>query len=184
MSSRTRACLVLCSSALFGHALHAEAQGYPFSQRGEVRQNVAFTEISIAYGRPTARGRVLFPDLVGWERAWNPGADSATRITVSRDIEIQGRALSAGEYTIWLIPRERAPWTMVLSRAAHVFHTPYPGEAHDALRVEIAPVHGDHMETLAFYFPMVLREEAELRFHWGTTVLPVSIRAAYRPDEN
>lgn len=183
MPIRLRAHLLLTAALCFVHALPVGAQGYPFSQRGEVRQNVAFTEISIAYGRPTARGRVLFPDLVKWDRVWNPGADSATRIAVSRGIEVEGRPLPAGEYTIWLIPRERAPWTLILSRAAHVFHTPYPGESHDELRVDIAPVQGDHMETLAFYFPMTLREEAELRFHWGTTVLPVRIRAAHRPDE-
>jgi hypothetical protein len=184
MPCRFRVHLLLGASLCFGHALPAAAQGYPFSQRGEVRQNVAFTEISIEYGRPTARGRVLFPDLVKWDRVWNPGADSATRIAVSRDIEVEGRPLPAGEYTIWLIPKERAPWTLILSRAAHVFHTPYPGESHDALRVDIAPEQGAHMETLAFYFPVTLREEAELRFHWGTTVLPVRIRAAHRPDEN
>ncbi len=183
MTCRPRAHLILAASFLFGHALPAGAQGYPFSQRGEVRQNVAFTEISIEYGRPTARGRVLFPDLVKWERVWNPGADSATRIAVSREIELEGRLLPAGEYSIWLIPKEGAPWTLILSRAAHVFHTPYPGESHDALRVDIAPEQGAHMEALAFYFPVTLREDAELRFHWGTTILPVRIRAAQRDNE-
>ena len=36
------------------------AQGYPFSQRGTVSQMIAFTEITVAYGRPVARGRVHY----------------------------------------------------------------------------------------------------------------------------
>ena len=159
------------------------AQTIPFSQRASVAQSVGFTEISVHYGRPVARGRLLFGDsaLVRWDRIWNPGADSATRISFDRDVQIEGRDLKAGEYTIWLLPRASAPWTLILSRAAHVFHTPYPGEEQDALRVDITPERGAHMETLAVYFPVVTRDEALLRIHWGEMIAPVKIKAPYRP---
>ena len=160
------------------------AQGFPASQRGTVSQTIAFTEVSVAYGRPVARGRVLFGDsaLVRWGNVWHPGADSATRVRFSRDVLLEGREVKAGEYSIWLIPRSTGPWTFILSRAVHVFHQPYPGETADALRVEIAPERGGHMETLAFYFPVVLRDEAVLRVHWGEMMLPIRIKAPYRPE--
>jgi hypothetical protein len=160
------------------------AQGYPFSQRGRVDQTVAFTDISIAYGRPVARGRVLFGDsaLVKWDTIWHPGADSATRVTFSHDVKLEGHDVQAGEYSVWLIPRANKPWTFILSRAAHVFHMPYPGPARDALRIDVTPEHGAHMETLAFYFPVVLRDEAVMRIHWGEMIVPVRIKAPYRPE--
>jgi DUF2911 family protein len=160
------------------------AQGYPASQRGRVDQTVAFTDISVVYGRPVARGRTLFGDsaLVKWDLIWHPGADSATRVTFSRDVKLEGRDVKAGEYSVWLIPRADKPWTFILSRAAHVFHIPYPGEGSDALRVEVLPERGSHMETLAFYFPVVLRDEAVMRIHWGETIVPVRIKAPYRPE--
>ncbi len=159
------------------------AQTIPFSQRGSVAQSVGFTEISVHYGRPVARGRTLFGDsaLVRWDRVWNPGADSATRISFSHDVQIEGRDIKAGEYTIWLLPRSSTPWTLILSRAAHVFHTPYPGEEHDALRVDVTPERGAHMETMAVYFPVVMRDDAVLRIHWGEMIVPVKIKAPYRP---
>jgi hypothetical protein len=159
------------------------AQTIPFSQRGSVTQSVGFTQISVQYGRPVARGRTLFGDsaLVKWDRIWNPGADSATRISFDHDVQVEGRDVKAGEYTIWLLPRSSAPWTFILSRAAHVFHTPYPGEEQDALRVDVTPERGAHMETLALYFPVVNRDEAVLRVHWGETIVPVRIKAPYRP---
>ena len=160
----------------------AQTQGYPFSQRASVTQMVAFTEISIAYGRPVARGRALFGALVPWDSVWHPGADSATRITFSHDVLLDGKPLRAGEYTLWLIPRERTPWTLIVSRAAHVFHKPYPGAAFDVLRLDVTPVQASQMESFAIYFPMVLRDEAELRLHWGTTAVPVRIRAPFRPN--
>jgi hypothetical protein len=57
-----------------------------------------------------------------------------------------------------------------------VFHTPYPGEQHDALRLAVTPEAGAHMEVLAFYFPVVAPDSAVLRMHWGTTVVPLRIR--------
>ena len=160
------------------------AQGFPFSQRARVDQTVAFTEISVVYGRPVARGRTLFGDsaLVKWGTIWHPGADSATRVRFNHDVTIEGRDVKAGEYSVWLIPRANAPWTFILSRAAHVFHQPYPGEPSDAYRFEVTPERGGHMETLTFYFPVVLRDEAVMRIHWGEMMVPVRIKAPYRPQ--
>jgi len=159
----------------------AQTQGYPFSQRGSVTQMVAFTEISVVYGRPVARGRALFGALVPWDSVWHPGADSATRITFSKAVLIEGKSLRAGEYTLWLIPRATGPWTVIFSRAAHVFHKPYPGTRFDVLRVDVTPEQVSQMESFAIYFPMVLRAEAIMRLHWGTTAVPLRIKAPFVP---
>ena len=156
-------------------------QGVPFSQHGFVSQRVSYTNIEIEYNRPVARGRTLFGALVKWDTLWHPGADSATRISFDRDVVVQDRKLSKGEYSIWLIPRAAAPWTLILNSAAHVFHSPYPGPETDVLRVEIAPEHGQHMETLAYYFPVVGRDSTILRMHWGETILPIRIKVARDP---
>jgi Protein of unknown function (DUF2911) len=155
------------------------AQGYPFSQRGTVSQMVAYTEISVSYGRPVARGRALFGALVPWDSIWHPGADSATRIKFSHDVLLEGKPLRAGEYSLWLIPREHAPWTVIFSRAAHVFHKPYPGAKYEVLRLDVTPEQVSNMESFAIYFPMVLRDEAVMRLHWGTTAVPIRIKAPY-----
>jgi len=173
-----KALLVL---TLLAGAAPSFAQTYPFSQRGSVMQNVAFTTITITYGRPVARGRALFGQLVPWDSIWHPGADSATVIRFDHDVLLNDQAVKAGEYSVWLIPRERQPWSFILNKQAHVFHKPYVGEATEALRIDVVPETASHMETLAYYFPVVLREDAVLRIHWGETVVPIRIRAPYQP---
>jgi hypothetical protein len=160
----------------------ARAQGYPFSQRGSVTQNVALTSISIEYGRPVARGRELWGKLVPWDSIWHPGADSATRIAINHDIQVEGKTLKAGEYSLWLVPREKAAWTVIFSSAAHTFHKPYPGANLDVLRLDVKPETMSHMESFAIYFPAVLREDATMRLHWGTTSVSLAIKAPYKPD--
>jgi hypothetical protein len=137
-------------------------------------QLVASTRIEIEYGRPVARGRELFGALVRWDRVWNPGADSATTVSFSTDVRVNGKELAAGRYSLWTIPGPEA-WTVIFSRAQPVWHLPYP-EGQDALRIAVPARQGEHMETLAFYFPVVDGYAATLHLHWGTTVVPLSIR--------
>lgn len=160
------------------------AQTIPFSQRAVVGQTVGFTEITAQYGRPVARGRKLFGDsaLIPSGTIWHPGADSATRVSFNHDVVIEGHQVKAGEYTIWLLPRTGTPWTVILSRAAHVFHTPYPGDQHDAVRFDVATERGAPMETLAIYFPVVVRDDAVMRIHWGEMIIPIRIKAPFRPE--
>lgn len=157
----------------------ATAQAIPFSQHGTVSQRVGVTDILIEYNRPVARGRVLFgpSGLVRPGRIWHPGADSATRLTVSRDVELEGLPLPAGSYSLWLLTAESGPWTLIVSRASQVFHAPYPGDSLDLFRVPVAPEAEQHMEVMAFYFPVVTPDSAVLRLHWGTTIVPIRIRA-------
>ena len=144
------------------------------SQSGSVFQTVANTEIAVTYDRPVARARELYGGIVPYGRIWNPGANDATAIAFSRPVTINGQPLAAGKYSIWAIP-DPARWTLIFSRAADVYHQPYPGEEHDALRLDVVPTSGDHMETLAFYFSAVEKKDAELRLHWGATIVPLAI---------
>ena len=181
MLRRIRKLLMVATLALV--APHdGRAQGYPFSQRATMSQDVALTTIKIAYGRPVARGRALFGQLVPWDKVWHPGADSATIISFNHDLLFEGHTLKAGEYSLWLLPREAKPWTVIFSRAAHTFHTPYPGESEDVLRFDVSPVTLSHMETMALEFPVVLRDETTQPFNWGTVGLPIRIKSPYKPD--
>jgi hypothetical protein len=150
----------------------------PRSQHGSVTQRVSTTDITISYNRPVARGRELFGSLVRWGRIWHPGADSATTISFSKNVIIDGHALAASRYSLWTIPdAPPKPWTVIFNRGVGGWHTNYPGESQDALRVTVTPETGTHVETLTYYFPVVDADSAVLRLQWGTTIVPMKIKA-------
>jgi hypothetical protein len=159
-------------------AAPACAVAQPRSQLAAVTQWVAGARIEIVYRRPVARGRMLFGALVPWDRVWTPSADTAARFTTSEPLEINGSKLAAGSYSVWAIP-DSTSWTLIFNGVAEVFHLRYP-DGRDVLRVKATPTHGDHVETLLFAFPMVDADSARLELRWGTTVVPLSIRAARR----
>lgn len=145
------------------------------SQPAAIGQRIATTEITVTYSRPVARGRQLFGALVPYEQIWTPGADKATSITVSRNIQINDVPLAKGSYSIWTIPRPDR-WTVVFNKKADAYHTEYPGEAQDALRLQVPPQKVPHVETLTFSFPTVEGKDAVLEFAWGEVAVPLSIR--------
>ena len=145
------------------------------SQAAAVGQRIATTEITVTYSRPVARGRELFGKLVPYDQVWTPGADKATSIAVSRNIQVNGAALPRGSYSVWAIPRADQ-WTVIFNKKADAYHTEYPGEAQDALRLQISPQKVPHVETLTFSFPTVDGKDAVLEFSWGELAIPLSIR--------
>jgi hypothetical protein len=166
-------CGALYALAFAGYST-ADAQSTPRkSQHGSVSQRIAETRITVEYNRPVARGRELFGALVPYGRIWHPGADTATTITLSTDVKVNGETLSAGTYSLWTEPNETS-WTFIFNKGHPVFHTQYP-QGQDALRLTVTPRKGEHMETLAFYFPVVDGKKAELVLHWGTVVVPLSL---------
>jgi hypothetical protein len=167
------ALLVLVAVLGQQHATHSSA--IKPSQHGTVTQQVAGTHIKVVYNRPVARGRDLFGALVPYDKVWCPGADYCTTIEVSTDVTIEGQKLPAGIYSLWAKPGA-TKWTLMVNRGQLVFHTSYQTVAdQDILAIEVTPRTGTHMETLAFYFPVVDGKHAELVLHWGTVVVPLGI---------
>ncbi|HEY7236418.1 MAG TPA: DUF2911 domain-containing protein [Gemmatimonadaceae bacterium] len=158
-------------------ACSARAQPGRRSQRGTVTQSINGTEISIRYFRPVLRGRTPFPDVVNWGRTWTPGADSATRVETTGDLEIEGKTLPQGKYSLWLIPQEKDAWTVIFNRSANAFHLSY-NEGEDALRVQARPTtSAQPVETLEISFPLVDADSAVMQMQWGPVVLPLHVHA-------
>src|SRR5687767_1010014 len=169
-----RACLSFL--VLIGLAAVSGAQEKPKikpRQHGTVSQHINDTVITVDYNRPVARGRELFGKLVPYGHIWCPCADDATTVEVSTAVTVEGKTLAAGKYSLWTEPGAER-WTVIFNKNASVWHTRYP-DGQDALRVQVTPGTGSHMETLAFYFPAVDGRKAELALHWGTVVVPLKI---------
>jgi Protein of unknown function (DUF2911) len=160
-------------AALLVGAAACEAQPAA-SQHGMVSQVVNHTTITLEYDRPVLRGRSVFGDILDYDIIWTPGANRATWIDFSEPVTVEGAELAAGRYGIWTIPQESGPWEMIFVSEWDTHHS-YFSEETVAARVEVTPEEGGHMETLAWYFPVVGPYETTLRFHWGEVVVPLRI---------
>ncbi|HSL71759.1 MAG TPA: DUF2911 domain-containing protein, partial [Longimicrobiales bacterium] len=152
--------------------LHAQVRA---SERATVSQVVDGTTITIDYARPLMRGRVPFPAVVKWNEVWTPGANWATTLAVSRDIELNGHPVAKGKYSVWMIPRESNEWTVLLDGNTRRFHTQKPDPAKAVLSFTVKPQQGPPVEALTWSFPGIARDGATLHMYWGTTYVPLQI---------
>jgi len=98
------------------------------SQHGSVTQQIAGTTVTVEYNRPVARGRDLFGSLVPYDRVWCPGADEATTLESTRNLQVGDLTVPAGSHTIWIRPTA-GTWTLIVSKEPSGFHTNYNASA-------------------------------------------------------
>ncbi|TDE18499.1 DUF2911 domain-containing protein [Dyadobacter psychrotolerans] len=75
--------------------------------------------ISIAYGQPSKKGRVVLgkegsAGLDKYDKVWRTGANASTEITFKKDGQFGGKAVKAGTYSLFSIPGE-TQWTVILN---------------------------------------------------------------------
>jgi DUF2911 family protein len=116
----------LVVALVLGLGAVASAQRSRVSPHESTAANVDGSAMSIEYGRPSTRGRVVFGRLVPYGEVWCPGADEATMLSTSRALHIGPLVVPAGEYSLWILPTE-SDWTLIVNKEAHTFHTNYRG---------------------------------------------------------
>lgn len=150
------------------------------SPPASVSQTVGVTEITIKYHRPSVRDRVIwgcqtedviqrpgrvYPCLVPNGQVWRAGANEATTITFSTDVNVEKAPLPAGTYALFMIPRE-TEWIVIFSKRVNQWGSFTYDQADDALRVKVSPQAAEHLERLEFSFPVVSNNTTQIALHW------------------
>ena len=135
--------------------------------------------IKIDYSSPRAKGRKIFGDasekaLVPYGQIWRTGANDATTFVTDTNVTVGGKAVPAGSYTIFTVPKADA-WSLVISKKTGEWGTDYPGEKEDLVRVPMtvsktsAPV-----ENFTIAFDQA-GSKCTLRVEWENTRASVEI---------
>jgi hypothetical protein len=95
------------------------------SVRDTARATIGAATISIDYGRPLARGRVLLGDVVPFGEVWRTGANAATQLTTSAPITLAGLRLPAGTYTLWTVPGKDGHADLIVNKQFGQWGTEY-----------------------------------------------------------
>lgn len=119
------------------------------SKNGKVEGVVDGVEIVLEYGRPNVKDRVIWGDLVPYDKVWRTGSDEATTISFSADVKIEGKVLSKGKYALFTIPSAEK-WIIIFNKVAEQGGSFGYDESEDALRVEVVPTSGAHVEEMTF----------------------------------
>jgi hypothetical protein len=70
--------------------------------------------IRVVYSRPAVDGRELYGKLVPYGEPWRTGANEASEIKFYLDIELAGKKVKAGTYSLFTVPTEKE-WIIILN---------------------------------------------------------------------
>lgn len=146
----------------------------PFSS---VKQDIGLTTITIAYSRPSVRGRKVIGDLVPYDRIWRVGANESTKFTTSHDIQISKQLLKKGTYVLYTIPHHEY-WEVIFHK--NLTHwgdgrKEYkPSE--DAFRINIKPEKiNDFQETFLITINHLDHNNGVMEWVWENTKISIPI---------
>lgn len=97
--------------------------------------------IKVAYSSPRAKGRKIFGDagekaVVPYGQIWRTGANEATTFVTDGNVNVGGKAIPAGSYTIFTIPNADK-WTLIVNKKTAEWGIPYKYEADELGRVDM-----------------------------------------------
>jgi len=169
-SIKLKAALLL-AFALFVSSLTFAQDKKPASPHDSTSATVAGSLIKIKYGSPYVKGRKVLGELVPFDKVWRAGADSATSITTSKAIKVEGKALPAGRYAFFVIPSASGTWTLIFDKNPKQWGAYTYKEANDQLRVTVKGKTAPKSESLKY---TITPKGFSLK--WDTFEVPVSIK--------
>jgi Protein of unknown function (DUF2911) len=97
------------------------------SPTGKVTQEVGLSKVEIEYSRPSAKGRVIFGDLVRFGEKWRTGANGSTKIMFDDDAKVNNGAITLpkGTYALYTIPGEKE-WSIIFYKNTSFGGVPGP----------------------------------------------------------
>ena len=125
--------------------------------------------IKVFYSRPQLNGRAL-NTLAPNGKVWRTGANEATNIILYKDMKIGGKAVSAGEYSLFTIPGENE-WTIILNKDINVWGAYSYNEANDVIRVTAQVGTGEPLEA----FSIAFADDGRMHLGWGTVRVSVPV---------
>jgi Protein of unknown function (DUF2911) len=163
MKNKFTALLAFCMmlTSLF---LNAQELPQP-SPLGKVEQKVGLTNVSIAYSRPSVKGRAIFGDLVPFGEIWRTGANKATEITFSTDVKIGGKEVKAGKYSLFTIPTAQE-WTIILNKNTELWGSDEYKIEDDAARIMVKPLPNAPTESMTITIDNVDTKKADISISW------------------
>lgn len=167
--------LFVLGFCLMGTVSFAQLRTPAASPAAKLTQTVGLTEVTLEYSRPSMRGRQIFGGQEALEQygdIWRTGANSATKVSFSKDVTVGGTALKAGAYAILSVPGEKE-WELMFYPYSTSDFNAYV-KATPAATVKVAAQTPGHtVETFTMDVNNISNDGATLDIMWENTLVSV-----------
>lgn len=159
------------------------------SPAAKVSQTIGISTVTVAYSRPSVKGREIWGALVpyGWnaqgfgnnkEAPWRAGANENTVIEFSHAVKVEGRDVPAGKYGLFFVVNKDDSGEVILSKDYRSWGSFWYDPARDQMRAKIQLRTIPHTELLTYDFINLTRNSGEMVLNWEKKQFPVKMEFA------
>lgn len=148
------------------------------SPQGTIACTIDGSEIKLVYGRPytvkpgTTEARKIWGGLVPFGKVWRTGANEATELTTSKDLDIGGTTVPAGKYNLFTVPEEDGSAKLVINKKLRRWGIPYDESAEKANEVARIDLKKETLDKAVDQFTMAIEPVSSggvLKMAWEKT---------------
>lgn len=129
--------------------------------------------IRVTYSRPLKKERVIFGKLVPYGEVWRCGANEASEIKFYQDVNLNGKKVEAGTYSLFVIPEEKE-WTIILNSDLDYWGAYKYNAQHDVIRVPaVVSQMNKSLESFTIQFADKGEKQGVMKLGWDKMVAEV-----------
>lgn len=168
--------IVLVLVSYVGYIMLTTKSHSPFA---EAKTNYDGTDIYVAYCQPYKKGRLIFGEeadgaLQPYGKYWRLGANEATEITFSTDVNFAGEPVKAGTYRMYAVPGKDT-WEVSLNSELGEWGAMEPNYDLDVVKVKV-PSHTNDKVVEQFVITFDTDSSGvQMNFIWDQTIVSVPI---------
>ena len=168
---------LVAAFALFASTAISQVKLPAASPTQTINQDFALSNISLTYSRPSVKGRDIFGQLVPYGAVWRTGANASTKIKFGEDVSIDGKAVPAGEYSLFSIPGAKE-WTFILSKNLKGWGSMGYNDSEDLLRFKATSQKLPfNIETFTMLFSNQTQNSVDVQLLWDNVAVSFTVKA-------
>ncbi len=147
------------------------------SPKASASFTVGLVEVTVQYSSPAARDRAIWGNVVPYNKIWRAGANEATTVSFSTDVIVGNQPLTAGKYSLFLIPQATGTWTAIFNKNTDLWGEYGYDQSQDAIRADARVREtADFTERLVYEIVDTRLDAGEIRLHWGKRIVVIPFR--------
>lgn len=163
--------LLMLAFLFTGTSLCAQDKADRPSPPKTAEAELASGKVIIDYSSPAVKDRVIWGELVPYDKMWRTGANEATTLMLEKDMKVGGKLIPAGKYALFTIPG-KDKWTIVLNSEWDQWGAYNYDKSKDVHRFQVKPkMVEENQERLMFD----IEENGRVMLKWENVVVPFEI---------
>ncbi len=146
-----------------------------FGQGKSPHDTVSTGDVTVTYGRPYKKGRVVFGELLKYGQVWRMGADAATTISFTKTTKFGDTDVPAGTYTMCALLNENE-WKIILNSVLGQWGA-FSYEKNKDKNVAEVTVPVKKLENTVEQLTIRFEKQKNMIIEWAETQVAISVKS-------